>query len=84
MIAVVFTHVLTQYQVVCLNQQLMDFTKSLASERSRDITFTVPWFQIKTLIVTQTITLINTPNHTLTLTRSQTLNRATNEAFSPA
>ena len=41
MIAVVFTHVLTQYQVVCFNQQLMDFTKSLASERLRDITFTI-------------------------------------------
>ena len=57
------------------------FTKSLASEQSRDITFAapVPWFQIETL----TLTLTNTPNHTLTLTRSQTLTRPRNKAISP-
>ena len=51
----------------------MAFTKSLASERSRDITFValVPWFQIQTLTQILTQTLSNIPNHTLTLTRSQ-------------
>ena len=55
------------------------FTKSLASEQSRDITFAalVPWFHI------QTLTLTNTPNHTLTRTRFQTLTQPRNEAFSP-
>ena len=63
------------------------FTKSLASEQSRDIIFAalVPWFQIQTLTLTgtQTLTLTNTPNHTLTLARSQTLTRPRNEAISP-
>ena len=36
------------------------FTKSLASERSRDITFAA----LQTFI-TQTLTLTNTPNHTI-------------------
>ena len=59
------------------------FTKSLASEQSRDITFAalVPWFQIQTL--THTLTLTNTPNHTITLTRFQTLTQPRNEAFCP-
>ena len=54
-------------------------TKSLASDRSREITFAafVPWFQI------QTQTLTNTLNHTITLTQSQTLTWPRNEAFSP-
>ena len=61
------------------------FTKSLASEQSRDNTFAalVPRFQIQTLTLTQTLTLSNTPNHTLTLTRFQTLTQPRNEAFSP-
>ena len=59
----------------------LSFTKSLASEQSRDTTFTalVPWFEIQTL----TLTPNNTPNHTLTLTRFQTLTQPRNEAFSP-
>ena len=63
----------------------MAFTKSLASEQSRDITYTalVPWFQIQTLTLTQTLTLINTPNHTLTLTQFQILTQLRNEAFFP-
>ena len=37
------------------------FTKSLASEQSRDITFAapVPWFQIQTLNLTPTLALTN-------------------------
>ena len=51
------------------------FTKSLASEQSRHITFAalVPWFQIQNLTLTQTLTQTNTQNHTLTLVRFQTL-----------
>ena len=61
------------------------FTKSLASEQSRDITFAalVPRFQIQTLTLTQTLTLSITPNHTLTLTQLQTLTQPRNETFSP-
>ena len=61
------------------------FTKLLASERSRDITFTalVPRFQIQTLTHTLTLTLTNAPNHTITLTLFQTLTRMRNETFSP-
>ena len=69
---------------LCLNRHRSKaFTKSLASEQSRDITFAapVPWFQIQTL--TQTLTLTNAPNHTLTLTQSQTLTRPRNEAICP-
>ena len=60
-------------------------TKSLASERSRDIAFTalVPWFQIQTWTQTLALTLTNAPNHTKTLTRSQTLARPRNESFFP-
>ena len=59
----------------------MAFTKSLASEQSRDITFAalVPQFQIQTL----TLTLTNTTNHTLTLTRFQILTQPRNGAFTP-
>ena len=48
----------------------LSLTKSLACERSRDVTFTaiVPWFQIQTLT--------NTPNYTQTVTRPR------NEKFS--
>ena len=63
----------------------MAFTKSLASELSRDITFAalVPWFQIQTL--TQTLTPTHTPNHTITLTQYQALTRRTEKwnLFSP-
>ena len=45
------------------------FTNSLASEQSRDITFTalVPLFQIQNLTQTQTltVTLTNPPNHAI-------------------
>ena len=62
---------------------LTAFTKSLASDQSRDITFTalVPRFQIQTLNQTLTLTPTNTLNHTITLTRSQTLTRLRNETF---
>ena len=68
---------------VCPNFEA--FTKSLASELSRDITFAalMPWFQIQTLILTQTLTFTNTPNHTITLPRFQTLTQPRNEAFCP-
>ena len=68
---------------VCPNFEA--FTKSLASELSRDITFAalMPWFQIQTLILTRTLTFTNTPNHTITLTRFQTLTQPRNEAFCP-
>ena len=61
------------------------FTKSLASEQSRDITFAalVPLFQIQTLTLTQTPSLTNTPNHALTQARSQTLTWPRNETFFP-
>ena len=67
----------------CLhNHMLQAFNKLLASEQSRDITFTalVPSFHIQTLSSTQTLTLTNTPNHTLT--RSQTLTRPRNATWS--
>ena len=53
----------------------MAFTKSLASEQSRDITLKarLPWFQIQT----QTLTPTHTPNHTITLTQYQALTRRT-------
>ena len=54
---------------------------TLARERSRDFIFTtfVPWFQIQNLSQTLTQTLTNTPNHTIILTRSQTLTKPRNE-----
>ena len=67
----------------------MTFIKSLASEQSRDITFAdlVPWFQIQSLTLTQTLTSSNTPNYTPTLTRFDPNYNPTekikNEAFFP-
>ena len=45
------------------------FTKSLASARSRDITFIylMPWFQVQAITLTLTLTQTKIPNHTLTL-----------------
>ena len=64
---------------------LRAFTKSLASEQSRDIAFAAlfPVFQILTLTLTLTLTLNNTLNHAPTLTRFQPLTQPRNEAFSP-
>ena len=55
----------------------MTLTQSLASERSRDITFTalVPWFSDPNPTRSKILTLADAPTYTLTLTltESQTL-----------
>ena len=61
------------------------YTKSLASEQSRDIIFAalVPRFQIQTQTLTENPNPVQYPESDHTLTRSQTLTQPRNEAFSP-